>query len=57
MVIQINGKKKSLISIPKDIDKDSLIETLKSTNLKEDIIGKKIKKVIFIPNKIINFVI
>ena len=57
IVIQINGKKKNLINVPSNLEKESL---LKIINESEDIPSSNYvnaKKVIFIKNKIINFVI
>ena len=57
LVVQINGKKKNLINVPSNLEKESL---LKIINESEDIPSSyytNAKKVIFIKNKIINFVI
>ena len=57
IVVQINGKKKKLIQVNKEICKDELIEIIKNDSLGNEIKNKQIKKVIFVPKKIINFVI
>ena len=57
IVIQINGKKKGLIKTKKDITEENLIKTIEFSPENYGIIYKEIKKVIYIPNKIINFVI
>ena len=57
IVIQINGKKKGLIKTKKDITEENLIKTIECSPENYGIIYKEIKKVIYIPNKIINFVI
>ena len=58
IVVQINGKKRGLIECEKDIDKSELINII---NQKDDILKyfaeKKILKEIFVPNKIINFIV
>ena len=56
VVIQINGKKKGIIKVDENIKKDNLIEIIgKQKDYNFNI--EKIKKIIFVPNKIINFVI
>ena len=58
MVIQINGKKRELISLKKDIEQNELLSLIKNNEkLKKYIDNKKIKKQIFIKNKIINLII
>ncbi|MFL2660651.1 MAG: leucine--tRNA ligase [Alphaproteobacteria bacterium] len=57
IVIQINGKKKKLIQVSTKICKDELIEIIENDPVGIEIKNKKIKRVIFVPNKIINFVI
>ena len=57
-VIQINGKKRTVLQEKKDITEDELINQL--TNIKEldkYIKGKEIKKKIFVPNKLLNIII
>jgi len=57
-VIQINGKKRAAFQEKKDITQDELVNQL--TGLKEldkYLKGKKIKKKIFVPNKLINIII
>ena len=58
LVIQINGKKRGLITTKKDLpEKDALIEAKKNENIKKNLKDKKIIKNIFVKNKIINFII
>ncbi len=55
--IQINGKMRALINVPIDTDKNELeLLALKEKNIKKFLNGKP-KKVIIIPNRIVNFVI
>jgi leucyl-tRNA synthetase len=55
--IQINGKIRALINVPIDPDKNELeLLALKEKNIKKFLNGKP-KKVIIIPNRIVNFVI
>ena len=57
-VIQINGKKRALISGKRDILENDLVDILiKEENLKKYLSGKQIKKKIFVPNKLINIII
>ena len=58
VVIQINGKKKDLIKIDKEIDEEELLEKIYSNEKMIKLLGKsKIKKTIFIKNKLINLII
>ena len=57
IVIQINGKKKGIIEVDENINKEKLIETIVGSQNNYSINIKKTKKIIFVPNKIINFVI
>ena len=57
IVVQINGKKKGIIKVDENIKKDRLIETIVGSQSNYSINIKKTKKIIFVPNKIINFVI
>ena len=50
-------RKKKLIQVNTKICKDELIEIVKNDSLGIEMKNRKIKKVIFVPNKIINFVI
>tara|TARA_B100000989_G_scaffold293387_1_gene270716 strand:- start:1370 stop:3907 length:2538 start_codon:yes stop_codon:yes gene_type:complete len=55
LVIQINGKKKQLIEVGFDSEKEKVLQVIKA---KSDILQNiEIKKTIFVKNKIINFVI
>ncbi len=57
IVVQINGKKKGIIKVHENIKKDRLIETIVGSQSNYSINIKKAKKIIFVPNKIINFVV
>ncbi|QCI17251.1 leucine--tRNA ligase [Buchnera aphidicola (Aphis helianthi)] len=58
LVVQINGKKKCTIEIPNNLTKEKILFYVKnSLLLKEKLKNKNIKKIIYIPKKIINFVI
>ena len=57
-VLQINGKLKSKIKLPAGTDETSAIEAaLKDEKIAEFTEGKQIVKKIFVPGKIINFVV
>ncbi|MDA9733219.1 leucine--tRNA ligase [Candidatus Pelagibacter sp.] len=57
-VIQINGKKRALISSKRDISENDLVDIInKEENLKKYLSGKQIKKKIFVPNKLMNIII
>ncbi len=56
-VIQINGKVRGKITLPKGIDEEELFEKIsKNPQIKKYLFGEVVKK-IFIPNKILNLVI
>ena len=58
IVIQINGKKKSLIEMEKDLDDDVLLQKVKKDKKISNILDdKKILKHIIVKNKLINFII
>tara|TARA_B100000767_G_scaffold242054_1_gene238872 strand:+ start:19 stop:2424 length:2406 start_codon:yes stop_codon:yes gene_type:complete len=58
LVIQINGKTRDIIKIKKNIDEEKInLIILKVSKAKKYILDKKIKKTIFIKNKIINYII
>ncbi len=57
IVIQVNGKKRGLISAKKDIaEKEAIKEAKKVENIEKNLKDKKIVKNIFVKNKIINFI-
>ncbi|WP_343188987.1 leucine--tRNA ligase [Buchnera aphidicola (Chaitoregma tattakana)] len=57
IVTQINGKKRYVFKIKKNTNKDTIFSKVKNNKyIKKYIINKKIKKIIFIQNKIINIV-
>ncbi len=57
LVIQINGKLRDKIEVEKNISKEEAIKiALSQEKVKKHLTGKKIKKEIFVPGKLINFV-
>ncbi len=58
IAIQINGKTRSIIELISDSEKDDVIEIAKvNEKVKKHLCGKKILKEIYVPNKIVNFVV
>ena len=58
IVIQINGKKRGLLSMKKNSKEDDIIQkSLNDIKLKKYLDGKKIFKKIFVKDKLINFII
>ena len=56
-VIQINGKKRGLIKVERDIDEKRLLVLVKKDNSLKRYLEGKIIKQIFVPNKLINLII
>ena len=58
VVIQVNGKLRSKIEVPSDL-KDSDIKDMACRDVKavEHIGGKQVKKVIYVPGKLVNIVV
>lgn len=58
MAVSINGKTRATIEVPRDINKEELLEKIKKiNNIEKYITGKEIIKEIIVPNKIVNLVI
>ena len=58
VIVQVNGKMRAKLDVAKDADQDEVKElALQQDNVKPFIEGKEIKKVIVIPNKIVNIVV
>ena len=56
-IIQINGKKKAIISDKPDLTQNQLFQkTLTTDKISNELKSKKIKKIIFVKNKLINIV-
>ena len=57
LVIQINGKKRGLLKIKKNISEDQLLMNIKKEkNISKYLENQSIKKKIFIPNRLINII-
>jgi len=58
IAIQINGKTREIIEIEKDLDENNVINlSKKSKKINDSLLNKKIVKIIFVKNKIINYLI
>ena len=58
IVVQVNGKKRGLISAKKNISElDATKEAQKIDNVEKNLRNKKVIKKIFVKNKIINFIV
>ncbi|MBO1298696.1 MULTISPECIES: leucine--tRNA ligase [unclassified Enterococcus] len=57
VVFQINGKVRAKASVARDLSKEELEKTaMADENIKEQLEGKTIRKVIVVPNKLVNIV-
>jgi leucyl-tRNA synthetase len=57
IVVQVNGKIKSKLTIPVGAEKDSVLEMAKADDkVKSSMEGKNLVKQIYVPNKLVNFV-
>ena len=57
MGVQVNGKKKGEIEIPKDADQDgAMAEAMKQQSVTNFLVGKETKKIIYVPGRILNIV-
>ena len=58
MVVQVNGKVRDRLTVSVDVTEDEIKETaLESEKVKIYLEGKEIKKIIFIPGKLISIVV
>jgi leucyl-tRNA synthetase len=60
MVVQINGKKKIVIAVDKGMEQMEIEELVKKNSviaINKFLLGKEVSKIIFVKNKLINFVI
>ncbi|MDA9170254.1 leucine--tRNA ligase [Candidatus Pelagibacter ubique] len=57
-VVQINGKKRAILKVKRDIIEKEILETIKlNQEIVKFINNQKIKKSIFVPNRLINIII
>ena len=58
IVIQINGKKRSILNVKKDTQEKDVLELIKRDQISKKYLNKKdIKKVIFVKNRLMNILI
>jgi len=58
IAVQINGKTKGILAIPVNEEKDKVLESAKAmSKIAEAMEGKRLIKEIYVPNKIVNFVV
>jgi len=58
IVIQINGKKRSVVSLAKGLDENTVLKNIKDKKIIDKYLsGKKIFKTIYIQDRIINIII
>ncbi len=57
-VVQINGKKRGLLKVDRDISEDDIVKLVRENNeINKYIKNQELKKKIFVPNKLINIII
>lgn len=57
VVVQINGKVRSKLTLPKDTPKEKMEQTaLEDEKIQDNIAGKTVRKVIVVPGKLVNIV-
>ena len=58
IVIQVNGKKRGLISVKKEIDEAQIINQIKTEKIIEKYLNNgKLIKTIYVKNRLINYII
>lgn len=58
IVVQVNGKVRSTVEVDSDATKEQVIEiTMKDKKVAEYLNGNSVKKTIYVPNRLVNFVI
>ena len=55
--VQINGKMRGVVEVSKDADQEQILQAAKADNYIARFIGGAIKKVIYVPNKILNIIV
>ena len=56
IILQVNGKKRGSLTVEKEMSKDDILKILSNSEKYSGIIDNEIKKIIYVPNKIVNFV-
>ncbi|HET7673603.1 MAG TPA: leucine--tRNA ligase [Candidatus Saccharimonadales bacterium] len=58
IVVQVNGKVRANITVPSDSDEETIVTTAKSEDkVKGYLENKKVRKTIYVPRKLVNFVV
>ena len=58
MGVQVNGKKRGEIEVPKDADQDgAMAEAMKVQSVSNQVDGKDVKKIIFVQGRILNIIV
>ena len=58
IVVQINGKIRGSLELPVDLPETEVqSKAMKIENVQKLLDNKKVQKVVFVPNKIVNFVV
>ena len=58
IAVQINGKTREIIQVEKDLNEKGVInESKKNEKINKNLINKKIERIIFVKNKIINYLV
>ncbi len=58
MAVQVNGKVRARIAVAADVPKDSALSQARANSrIQEELSGKKVVREIFVPRKLINFVV
>ncbi len=58
LVVQINGKRRSEITVPTDAAKEQIVEAaLADENVQKFLAGQPLKKTVVVPGKLVNFVV
>ncbi len=58
IVVQVNGKVRANISVASDADEETIVKAAQTDeNAQQHLEGKTIKKTIYVPNKLVNFVV
>ena len=57
LAVQINGKTRDVIKIKSDLDQNKVDQIIKNNSkATKFLINKKVKKIVFVKNKIINYI-
>ena len=58
LVVQVNGKKRTILKVKRDISENEILKIIKlNKEVEKFLIKQIIKKIIFVPNRLINIII